>query len=394
MEKKTSVLSNVLIWFGAGFSIAEILTGTYYAPLGLERGLLAIITGHLIGGVLMFLAGLIGAKEEKSSMETVKLSFGDRGAVFFVIFNVIQLMGWTSIMIYDGALAINSIFSYSITLWSAIIGILIIIWIIIGISNITKLNAVSVIALCILSVLLLFKIVFSKNADNTVISEDTLSFGAAVELAVAMPLSWLPLISDYTKKAQKPVKATFASVMAYNIVSIFMYLIGMFAAIYTGGGDIATIMIKAGVGMAGLVIIVISTVTTTYLDAYSAGVSLLSVSEKINEKIASVTVTVIGIVLACIFNMDNITNFLYFIGSVFAPMIAVQIANYYILGNTESGEKINIKNLIVWLIGFLIYRKLMITALPLGSTLADIIFTIIIFLFIHKVTAFFRKQTM
>lgn len=36
-EKRTSIFENGLIWFGAGVSLAEILTGTYFAPLGLEK---------------------------------------------------------------------------------------------------------------------------------------------------------------------------------------------------------------------------------------------------------------------------------------------------------------------------------------------------------------------
>ena len=38
MEKRTSLFENGLIWFGAGVSIAEILTGTYFAALGFEIG--------------------------------------------------------------------------------------------------------------------------------------------------------------------------------------------------------------------------------------------------------------------------------------------------------------------------------------------------------------------
>ena len=50
MEKKgTSVFSNGLIWFGAGVSLAEILTGTYFAPLGFGKAMAAILLGHLIG---------------------------------------------------------------------------------------------------------------------------------------------------------------------------------------------------------------------------------------------------------------------------------------------------------------------------------------------------------
>ena len=78
----------------------------------------------------------------------------------------------------------------------------------------------------------------------------SLTFGAAVELAVAMPLSWLPLISDYTRQAQKPVRATVASVVTYGLVSCWMYVIGMGAAIFTGEYDIAVIMVKAGLGIA------------------------------------------------------------------------------------------------------------------------------------------------
>ena len=83
--KKTSVFANALIWFGAGVSIAEILTGTYYSTLGFGKGLAAILIGHLIGGVMMFAAGLIGGLEEKSAMETVKMSFGEKGSLLFVL---------------------------------------------------------------------------------------------------------------------------------------------------------------------------------------------------------------------------------------------------------------------------------------------------------------------
>ena len=69
-EKRTSVFENGLIWFGAAVSIAEILTGTYFAPLGFAKGLLAILLGHIIGCAMLFFAGLIGGKVRKSAMET------------------------------------------------------------------------------------------------------------------------------------------------------------------------------------------------------------------------------------------------------------------------------------------------------------------------------------
>ena len=79
--KKTSTFQNALIWFGAGVSLAEILTGTSFAPLGMGKGLLAILIGHVIGCGMMLLAGLIGGRTGRSAMETVKMSFEGRPAV-------------------------------------------------------------------------------------------------------------------------------------------------------------------------------------------------------------------------------------------------------------------------------------------------------------------------
>ena len=107
--KKTSTFQNALIWFGAGVSLAEILTGTAFAPLGMGKGLLAILIGHVIGCGMMLLAGLIGGRTGRSAMETVKMSFGQKGGLLFALLNVLQLVGWTAIMIYDGALATNTV---------------------------------------------------------------------------------------------------------------------------------------------------------------------------------------------------------------------------------------------------------------------------------------------
>ena len=152
--KRTSVFANSLIWFGAGVSLAEILTGTYFAPLGMGKGLAAIFLGHVIGCVLFFLAGLIGGRERKSSMETTKMSFGAKGGMLFALLNVVQLVGWTGIMIYDGALATNEIFAFGIPVWSIVIGVLIIVWIAIGVTNLGLLNKITMALLFILTVVL------------------------------------------------------------------------------------------------------------------------------------------------------------------------------------------------------------------------------------------------
>ena len=370
MEKKgTSVRENGLIWFGAGVSIAEILTGTYFAPLGFGKGLAAILVGHVIGCALLFLAGLIGGRARRSAMQTVKMSFGNKGGMLFSVLNIVQLLGWTAIMIYDGALAAGGVWDAGRWVWCLVIGALIVLWILIGIRNLGKVNTVAMAALFILTLILSYVIFFRGGALN--MEGEGMSFGAAVELAVAMPLSWLPLISDYTQEAEKPVAATAVSAVVYGLVSCWMYLIGMGAAIFTAEADIAAIMVKAGLGVAGLVIIVFSTVTTTFLDAWSAGISSESLSEKISGKWMAVAAAVLGTAGAILFPMDDITDFLYLIGSVFAPMIAVQIADFFFLEADRSGHGVDWLNMAVWAAGFALYRYLMTVDIPVGNTLPD-----------------------
>lgn len=407
MENKgrTSLFENGLIWFGAGLSIAEILTGTSFAPLGFGKGILAIIIGHIIGCLMLFCAGIIGGKERKSAMDTVTMSFGADGSKFFAFLNVLQLVGWTSIMIYDGALAANGIFNTGNWVWCLVIGALIILWVVIGITNLGKINTVAMAALFILTIIMC-KVIFFSDISGVKVSGDSMSFGAAVELAVAMPLSWLPLISDYTREAKEPVKATLVSTIVYGIVSCWMYIIGMGAAIFTGESDVAQIMVKAGLGIIGLLIVVFSTVTTTFLDAYSAGISSETIFSKSDEKyisktgsvnntatfftmkkssVISIVVTIIGTVAAILFPMDDITDFMYLIGSVFAPMIAIQIADYFILKADKSSKKVDMINAVIWVIGFVLYRYLMTVDIPVGNTLPDMAVTIVIAVIIGKI---------
>ena len=381
-ERKTSAFSNGLLWFGAGISIAEILTGMLLAPLGFARALEAIILGHIIGGIIMYLAGLIGGRTGGSAMETVRISFGTQGAKLFAGLNVIQLVGWTAVMVGSAALAANTIAAIGMSWWSVIIGAFIALWIIMGLKNLSKVNVVVMAALFILTIML--SMVVFQNGTPTVPTGE-LTFGGAVELAVAMPLSWLPIISDYTRTAKKPVLATAASCGAYFVASSWMFIIGMGAALFTGQDDIAAIMLQAGMGIAGILVVLLSTVTTTFLDAFSAGVSFQSLAPKASDKIMALAATVLGVVLAVFAAPEQFQDFLYLIGSVFAPMTAILLADFFILKRDHTAESVNWLNIVLWVLGVILYRYLLSVDTPVGITVPVVVIIMILSTIIHKV---------
>lgn len=400
--EKTSIFANSLIWFGAGVSIAEILTGTLLAPLGFAKGLTAILIGHLIGGGMMYAAGLIGGETGKSAMETVKISFGSRGSLLFSSLNVLQLLGWTAVMIISGAAAAQAIWAWGTGFWSAAIGVLIALWIIVDISNLGKLNLVTMAALFLLTIVL-STVVFGGSGTAAGVSgavaagaageaagaseaaAPALSFGGAIELAVAMPLSWLPLISDYTRTAAEPKRAAACSCLTYGLVSCWMYVIGMGAAVLTGESDIAKVMLQAGLGLSGIIIVLFSTVTTTFLDAYSAGISSESVSAGLNGKYVALAVCAVGTLIAVLAPGAQLEEFLYLISSVFAPMTAVLITDYYFLKADHSAEEYNWQNLLLWAVGFGVYRVFLKLDTPVGNTVPVMIITMLLCLVVKKV---------
>ena len=368
IHRRLSTPTLGLIWFGASVSLAEILTGTFFAPLGLEQGLAAILAGHIIGCILFWLVAYVSAKTGASAMGAATRSFGHAGSNLFAVANVIQLVGWTAIMVVSGAAAANLLVPLlGEAGWCVVIGALIVLWIAIGVKRMGRVQSFAAVLLLILT-FVASSAVFG-GTPITPSGDESLSFGAAVELAVAMPLSWLPVVGDYTREAKKPGAGAAVATAAYFVGSCWMFAIGLGCALFAGSDDIAAVMAQAGLGVVGILVVVLSTVTTTFLDAQSAGVSAESIHPKLNARICGVIAAVVGTALAIFAPVSNFEEFLYLIGSVFAPMAAIVIADYFIAHRDRSDVAVDSRNIVLWVLGFVLYRVSLAWDIPCGNTL-------------------------
>lgn len=210
----------------------------------------------------------------------------------------------------------------------------------------------------------------------------SISVGGALELNVIMPLSWLPLIADYTRFAKSEKEGALGSFLGYFLGSSWMYIIGLGAAIVSNNPDPSAMMLAANLGITALGIVVLSTVTTTFLDVYSAGVSFLNIMPKQSEKNIGILMTVIGTVIAAVFPIENYESFLYAIGSVFAPLFAILITDYFIIkknNKIKNDVLINLGAFIVWAIGVASYYSFIKQDLLFGATVPAMITTSIIY---------------
>ena len=221
MKEKVTLRSFSLfaLWFGAAISMAEIFTGGLLAPLGFSDGLKAIFLGGFIGGVIMLLAGAIGAYSKLPAMMSTRISFGLYGSYLFSLLNIIQLIGWSAVMIISGGRAANelsvALFGFdNLYVWGIMITLMIALWIALGKDGFGKLNVVAVILLLGLT-LFLCTIVFKEGSIFSKTSSGEMSFGMALELSIIMPLSWLPLVSDYTRFASEKKRGLMATFVGY-----------------------------------------------------------------------------------------------------------------------------------------------------------------------------------
>lgn len=380
-EQKNSTSNHMWIWFGAAISIAEIMTGMLFAPLGLVDGVGAIVIGHIIGLIFLYFIGLMGAETGMTAMNTVGISFGSEGKKFFAALNVCQLVGWTAVMIVNGAGAIRLLMPYAAgegdLLGSVIVGGLVLIWSVVTLRLRSLLNTLAVIALTVLCAVVTYHLSAQPFVGGTV-NDGTISFGNAIELALIMPLSWLPLVADYTREAKHPFKANLAGVTAYTAGSIWMYTLGLGAALYTSFADVPTFLYEMGLGLAAALVIIFSTVTTTYLDVRSAAISFLAISDSVKERTLAAVVAIIGIVMAVTVPVSYYEEFLYFIGSCFAPMTAILLADYYLVKERTGVNGFDKVSLLLWGVGFILYRYLLSIEPSIGVSLPVILIVMVL----------------
>lgn len=195
-----------------------------------------------------------------------------------------------------------------------------------------------------------------------------------MDLVIAMPISWLPLVSDYSRFATGSRSSFWGTWIGYFVVSSWMYLLGLAASLATQSPDpsgiVMNLMVKFGWAIPALIIVLFSTFTTTFLDIYSTAVSGLNIVPTMGERKGILLGGVLGTATALVFpSLLNYEHFLLFIGAMFCPLFGIVLVDYFLLRKGSIGvdglyqkereywfwKGINPRAVIAWAIGFAIY---------------------------------------
>lgn len=357
----TSPFGAGALWFGAAVSIAEIEAG---CQIGDRWG--AMLLGHLVGGLMLFAIGLAGAQGRQGAMASTARTFGRRGALLFASLNVCQLVGWTAVMIAQGAAVASPITEVAAACWCWPLAALVIVWMLCGGGGATRFGRLCTALLAILCVLLTARLVCAQGGAPAPGSVAP-GFLAAFETSVALPLSWLPLIADYTKDAKRPTLVAAVSAATYSTVSAWMFALGILL-VGAGYPDLIQGLVRMGHGYSGigLLIVLISTMITTYFDVHSSGESASVIWPRLKPRPVGIAVALLGGALAAAGIMGRYLDFLGLIASVFSPMATVLIVDRYLVRKGRA-----VWNLLAALAGVLAYHAA--GASPIGPTMTAVL---------------------
>jgi putative hydroxymethylpyrimidine transporter CytX len=343
-----------LLWVGASISISEIFTGGLLAPLGFIQGFIVIIGGHLIGTAIFAMGAYISYARKANAMDSVAYSFGKTGGKLVALCNLIQLVGWIVILVVQAGSAIAGVLPHIPFCMAAfILSILQIVWAIIFGNPGSRINDVSVVLLS--SLCILFFIETAGTEPVSVNISNSMNMALGIELSIAMPVSWLPLVGDHSYKTNNKTSAVLMPFLGYFLGSSLMYILGLFIVVSTGN-DIFTFIALSRFRYVACGVLLLSTITTNFVALFSAAVSSTQFIKSKNTRFPVIVIGLFTLAGAVFFPVNRfmivMEKFLTSITMVFVPIFTILFLEYLTKGK-RSEKPVNREFLIIVIIGMI-----------------------------------------
>jgi nucleobase:cation symporter-1, NCS1 family len=386
-HRRLGALDLAILWGDLGIGLLVLVAGALLVPaLGFAQAFVAIVLGSAIGVGLLALGAREGAAHGLPTMVLLRPVLGLRGSWIPSTLNALQLIGWTAVelwaMSYVADLVAREVFGWSArSLWLGIAAVICIglsIWGPVGVTRVWMERFAAWLAVWIV---LIVTILLFTTADigGALTSSGTgeLPFGLALDLVIAMPISWLPLVADYSRFARKPRGAFVGTFFGYFLANIWLYSLGALLVLNAGadpspGGIAAGVLALAGGTLAGVLFLVgllVGETDEAFADIYSGAVTLQNIFPNMPQRVLVLLVGITGTILAAWFTMERYESFLFLIGSVFVPLFGTFAADHFVnrRGRLHAEELYGVGRywfsggirwpaFIPWMIGFLLYH--------------------------------------
>ena len=362
-------LDNAMLWGSLGLSLLVLVAGTVLVPaLSLPSALLAILIGGIFGNVLLGLAAAIGAEARVPAMVLLRAPLGRRGSYLPTALNVLQNVGWTIFEVLVIATAAQALVHGPLWIWKlaaaaaatalALIGPIAFVrewvrrfalWVVLG--------SLGYLTWWVLHDAHLATLWSQPGKGGFP------SFWQGVDLVVAMPVSWLPLVADYTRFSRNRRGAFWGTAVGYFVPNVWLYALGAVLLLTRGLSDAPSVFAAIAAGGAGaalaLVALGVDETKEPFANIYSAAVSLQNVLPRASQRALIVVVAAVSTAGAFVIDLVQYADFLLLLGSFFVPLFGVLLAQW-LAGEREvfAAPAFRAGQIAAWLAGFVAYQWL------------------------------------
>lgn len=375
-----------VLWGDLAVSLLVMVAGTLLVPgLGTQEALLAIIVGTVIGAVLLVLAGIAGSDTGVPTMVALRGPMGLRGSYLPSAINVLQLVGWAAleiIIMSQAAKALsNEYLGFSgYYFWLITFGVIGTLMAMGGPVVVVRewLQRFGVWIVLAASAWLTFHLFDAYDVGEIWRRGGAggwPNFWQGVDVVVALPISWLPLVCDYSRFAKRAGQAAVGTYIGYAIANAWFFILGLMyvQALQTdtvGFIDaLVQMLLPMALGWLALIVLLFGESDEAFANIYSTAVSIQNLLPWLKQRLLALIVGAVAIAVAISIDLVQYENFLLLIGGVFVPVFGIFLADYYLLRRrryevaqlyARSGDYwytsgFSVLAIAVWAGGFLLY---------------------------------------
>ncbi len=417
-----------VLWSSLGVGLLVLAAGTLLIGVGgfgfgltLAESAVVALVGSVLGSVMLAAAAHHGSRAGVPTMVSLRPILGRRGSYVPTALNVFQLLGWAAfellVMGIAAATIAGNIFGSStaalfIPIFGAVVAALALggplavirawlekfaIWLVYA----------STAAIAIALIL--------KGPDLGLryapqYFQGTTSLLLGLDLVIAMPVSWWPLISDYNRFARSSRDSLIGTAAGYTIANTVFYMLGaglMALGIALGQPNFLAVIGLLGLGAFPLLIILVDETDNAFADVYSTAVSIQNLAPKRRQLTFIAAATVIAMAGATFLwgRGEGIgggyEGFLFLIGGLFVPLLGIVIADSFVVRRGRYAPADFFKTaprwrwpaFASWIPGVALYFVIVVFGLPIGATLPSFALAAGLHIVLSRVESTLTKPT-
>jgi putative hydroxymethylpyrimidine transporter CytX len=349
--------------------------------LSLPDALLAILLGSLIGNAMLGAAALIGADARVPGMVLLRAPLGRVGSYAPTTLNVVQCLGWATfeIIILAAAAAALSDELFGVTAtpaWTIFFGVVAAVLALLGPVGVVR-KFIRKFAVYFVVASLVYLTWWALDAGNVRDLWNRSGEGGAtiwlgMDLVIAVTVSWVPLIADYTRFSRDRRSAFAGAGLGYFVAGSWMLLLGAVLVLTRGvtePTELPAAVAAAGLAAAlALLAITVDETDEAFANVYSSAVSAQNAFARVPQRSLVVAAAAVATIAALAVDLREYQSFLLFLGAFFVPLFGVLLAHWLLTGAHYSRDDVfeaptvRFELLAAWLAGFVVYQWLV----PIG----------------------------